>query len=65
MTDDDQAFMEWAGKRHSWLYRKAFGSVAVRHRGMRRLLVKACAFSVRMDRYFWITFRPITRGPGR
>lgn len=56
VDDDDLAFVQWASKRHAWLWRVAHTKRFCPQR-VRRIAVVAGIGLMRVDRWCWQTFR--------
>lgn len=53
LTDDDQAFVRWATRRHGWLWRCATGRRAFKSKVARDVALRALVQLMRLDRLAW------------
>ena len=51
MTDDDLAYMQWANKRYSWLWR--YGWQRTTWKPLRVATANTVALLIRADRFWW------------
>jgi len=51
--DDDLAFVEWAGKRHRWLWSLGFGRKRLKSAVLRSVAIRAAVAALRLDRLVW------------
>jgi hypothetical protein len=60
MTHDpyDQAFLSWAMRRHTWLWRMGFGSRRLKSRRAAAVARSSAVALMRLDRLLWTTFVP-------
>ena len=53
MRQEDRSFVEWACRRHTWLFRMAYGPRRFKSKVARGLAQRAAVAMLRIDRFAW------------
>lgn len=62
LRDEDLAFVEWASKRHRWLWSLGVGSRRLRSKRCQMLAIRAAVALLRLDRLAWCAVGPSLPG---